>query len=119
MSIVVVYLLLCGIGGVEVLPVFLFTTITTTPTTTTITTTTATTTGMMPHFPLGSGIEMETDHQEDSVSTSKPKQLSVETRVKNRRKRYLDLHPEYFSADLELAGPLALSSCFSKDCCLD
>jgi hypothetical protein len=29
--------------------------------------------------------------------------------VKNRRKRYLDLHPEYFSADLELAGPLALS----------
>ena len=105
--------MLCGIGGVEVLPVFLFTTITTTPTTTTITTTTATTpTGMMPHFPLGSGIEMETDHQEDSMSTSKPKQLSVETRVKNRRKRYLDLHPEYFSADLELAGPLALPRAF-------
>lgn len=31
--------------------------------------------------------------------------------VKNRRKRYLDMHPEYFSADLELAGPLALILC--------
>ncbi|EGP88956.1 uncharacterized protein MYCGRDRAFT_18631, partial [Zymoseptoria tritici IPO323] len=28
-------------------------------------------------------------------------------RIKNRRKRYLDLHPEYFeSSDLELADPL-------------
>lgn len=26
-------------------------------------------------------------------------------RVKNRRKRYLDTHPEYFSPALELAGP--------------
>jgi len=25
-------------------------------------------------------------------------------RVKNRRKRYLDLHPEYFGPSLELAG---------------
>ena len=25
-------------------------------------------------------------------------------RVKNRRKRYLDLHPEYFGPQLELAG---------------
>lgn len=30
--------------------------------------------------------------------------------VKNRRKRYLEKHPEYFSADLEMAGPRALSS---------
>ena len=28
------------------------------------------------------------------------------TRVKNRRKRYLDLHPDYFSPSLELADPL-------------
>ncbi|KAA6413757.1 MAG: hypothetical protein FRX48_02118 [Lasallia pustulata] len=28
-------------------------------------------------------------------------------RVKNRRKRYLDTHPEYFSSNLELADPLA------------
>ncbi|KAI9729818.1 MAG: hypothetical protein M1834_006566 [Cirrosporium novae-zelandiae] len=27
-------------------------------------------------------------------------------RIKNRRKRYLDLHPEYFSSSLELADPL-------------
>lgn len=28
-------------------------------------------------------------------------------RVKNRRKRYLDIHPEYFTSPaLELAGPL-------------
>ena len=27
-------------------------------------------------------------------------------RVKNRRKRYLDMHPEYFGSDLELAGVL-------------
>ncbi|MCJ1287805.1 hypothetical protein MMC26_007157 [Xylographa opegraphella] len=27
--------------------------------------------------------------------------------TKNRRKRYLDLHPEYFSSSLELADPLA------------
>lgn len=27
-------------------------------------------------------------------------------RIKNRRKRYLDLHPEYFGSDLELAGVL-------------
>lgn len=44
----------------------------------------------------------------------KPEDTSSDARhpsvkVKNRRKRYLDLHPEYFSADLELAGPLALS----------
>ncbi|QKX63537.1 uncharacterized protein TRUGW13939_10708 [Talaromyces rugulosus] len=29
--------------------------------------------------------------------------------VKNRRKRFLDQHPEYFSADLEMAGPRAPS----------
>ena len=27
-------------------------------------------------------------------------------RVKNRRKRYLDLHPDYFGSQLELAGVL-------------
>ncbi|CAI7589724.1 unnamed protein product [Penicillium pancosmium] len=32
------------------------------------------------------------------------KQRSVQ--IKNRRKRYLDQHPEYFSAELELADPL-------------
>lgn len=63
----------------------------------------------MPRFPMGTGVDAETDgpsKQAESENTSHP----VVTKVKNRRKRYLDLHPEYFSADLELAGPLALSS---------
>ncbi|KAL4901538.1 hypothetical protein BDW74DRAFT_84330 [Aspergillus multicolor] len=57
----------------------------------------------MPLFPMGTGIQNDQEttdlkHNETSVSPA--------TRTKNRRKRYLDLHPEYFSADLELADPL-------------
>jgi hypothetical protein len=32
--------------------------------------------------------------------------LPESIRIKNRRKRYLDMHPEYFGSDLELAGVL-------------
>jgi hypothetical protein len=32
-------------------------------------------------------------------------------RIKNRRKRYLDMHPEYFGSDLELAGVLLNGFC--------
>ncbi|KAJ5360434.1 Protein of unknown function DUF2052 coiled-coil [Penicillium concentricum] len=49
----------------------------------------------MPHFPKDSGFMMK-----DTSSAKKA------VTVKNRRKRYLDLHPEYFSAGLELADPL-------------
>lgn len=42
-------------------------------------------------------------------SSDASRNVHISVQVKNRRKRYLDLHPEYFSADLELAGPLALS----------
>ncbi|KAJ6132311.1 hypothetical protein N7471_007526 [Penicillium samsonianum] len=49
----------------------------------------------MPHFPKDSGFTVK-----DASSTQKA------VTVKNRRKRYLDLHPEYFSAGLELADPL-------------
>jgi hypothetical protein len=49
----------------------------------------------MPHFPKDSGF---TDKDPNAVV------------IKNRRKRYLDLHPEYYSAELELAGPPALFS---------
>ena len=34
--------------------------------------------------------------------------IAPEVRTKNRRKRYLDLHPEYFGPQLELAGALLL-----------
>ncbi|KAL2812390.1 coiled-coil domain-containing protein-domain-containing protein [Aspergillus granulosus] len=58
----------------------------------------------MPLFPMGTGIgkDLETAHKDDAASSS----ISAATKIKNRRKRYLDLHPEYFSADLELADPL-------------
>ncbi|CAI7592870.1 uncharacterized protein N7487_000613 [Penicillium crustosum] len=49
----------------------------------------------MPHFPKNSGF---------TVNNAPGAQKAVT--VKNRRKRYLDLHPEYFSAGLELADPL-------------
>ncbi|KAJ5735624.1 uncharacterized protein N7483_000749 [Penicillium malachiteum] len=52
----------------------------------------------MPHFPMDSELKStegaSTDVQNPSIQ------------MKNRRKRYLDLHPEYFSAELELADPL-------------
>lgn len=54
----------------------------------------------MPHFPMDTGFKPE-----DTSSDARHPSIQV----KNRRKRYLDLHPEYFSADLELAGPPALS----------
>ncbi|KAL2849240.1 coiled-coil domain-containing protein-domain-containing protein [Aspergillus pseudoustus] len=58
----------------------------------------------MPLFPMGTGVEKDLEklHKNDAASGSTP----AATRIKNRRKRYLDLHPEYFSADLELADPL-------------
>ncbi|KAJ5104900.1 hypothetical protein NUU61_002247 [Penicillium alfredii] len=51
----------------------------------------------MPHFPMNTGFSSKD-------SSSDQQQPSVQ--AKNRRKRYLDLHPEYFSAELELADPL-------------
>jgi hypothetical protein len=52
----------------------------------------------MPHFPKDTGFTIKDVPPQKDVT------------VKNRRKRYLDLHPEYFSAELELAGPPALFS---------
>ncbi|KAJ5512528.1 hypothetical protein N7463_002080 [Penicillium fimorum] len=49
----------------------------------------------MPHFPKDSGFMAKDSSSAKNAVT-----------VKNRRKRYLDLHPEYFSAGLELADPL-------------
>ncbi|KAK8184845.1 coiled-coil domain-containing protein-domain-containing protein [Phyllosticta capitalensis] len=41
-----------------------------------------------------------------SSSASPPQNQDARIRVKNRRKRYLDTHPEYFNSGLELADPL-------------
>ena len=51
-------------------------------------------------------VQMDVPAEDDS---SRATTTSPSTLVRNRRKRFLDMHPEYFSADLELAGPLALS----------
>ncbi|KAL4920890.1 coiled-coil domain-containing protein-domain-containing protein [Aspergillus aurantiobrunneus] len=52
---------------------------------------------------MGTGIQNDQlPVQKDDTSSTMP----AATKTKNRRKRYLDLHPEYFSAALELADPL-------------
>ncbi|PLB45854.1 hypothetical protein P170DRAFT_429032 [Aspergillus steynii IBT 23096] len=60
----------------------------------------------MPLFPEGTGLQAEMGVQPDSTAAASIVSPSREMQVKNRRKRYLDAHPEYFSADLELADPL-------------
>lgn len=61
----------------------------------------------MPLFPPRSwhaeqaDTEMSIDHEDAPHMDSHTQRI----RIKNRRKRYLDLHPEYFkSSELELAG---------------
>jgi hypothetical protein len=44
----------------------------------------------------------DTQPPTSSTSSTMPEWI----RVKNRRKRYLDVHPDYFGASLELADPL-------------
>ena len=68
-----------------------------------------TTAPIMPLFPVGTGVAPDADSsQMESDPVKRTQSPSAATKIKNRRKRYLDMHPEYFSADLELAGPLAL-----------
>ncbi|OJJ48324.1 hypothetical protein ASPZODRAFT_130306 [Penicilliopsis zonata CBS 506.65] len=60
----------------------------------------------MPWLPLDPEEDMNSDAQENSEPPSKPVETPTAMQVRNRRKRYLDAHPEYFSAELELADPL-------------
>ncbi|KAL1998770.1 hypothetical protein VTN02DRAFT_5594 [Thermoascus thermophilus] len=65
----------------------------------------------MPYFPMNTGT-IESDIQNDAAhgttaAAKRPVVPPASVQVKNRRKRYLDKHPEYFSSpDLELADPL-------------
>ncbi len=52
------------------------------------------------------GLVRATDQDAGAVRASSPPDT---IRVKNRRKWYLDMHPEYFGANLELAGVLLIS----------
>ena len=65
----------------------------------------------MPHFPSSDSAVASEALSMLSIKEQKERMSSANQgppgriRIKNRRKRYLDLHPEYFlSAELELAG---------------
>ncbi len=63
----------------------------------------------MPRFAAGTGIPIRNVDNEGSAPASAVynPQVPDRFRVKNRRKRYLDTHPEYFGPQLELAGATA------------
>lgn len=54
----------------------------------------------MPLFAEGTGIPIRNQGNDVSPEDQVPERV----RVKNRRKTYLDKHPEYFGPQLELAG---------------
>lgn len=60
----------------------------------------------MPFFPMLTGLpEGKVNYAaSDNSSASDRLRPPASVQAKNRRKRYLDQHPEYFSADLEMAG---------------
>ncbi|KAI1980003.1 hypothetical protein LOZ53_001437 [Ophidiomyces ophidiicola] len=62
----------------------------------------------MPHFPMNTGTVVASsnakDEQEERQTAAVRPPASIQ--IKNRRKRYLETHPDYFSAGLELADPL-------------
>ncbi|EEA23951.1 conserved hypothetical protein [Talaromyces marneffei ATCC 18224] len=58
----------------------------------------------MPFFPMSTGLSQQDANDASSASNQLKPPVSVQ--AKNRRKRYLDQHPEYFSADLEMADLL-------------
>ncbi|EFE42812.1 hypothetical protein TRV_02414 [Trichophyton verrucosum HKI 0517] len=62
----------------------------------------------MPLFPMTSGKGRDISQDQKYIPTSRPqpKNPPASIQIKNRRKRYLELHPEYFSPALELADPL-------------
>lgn len=65
-------------------------------------------TSKMPRFEKGTGIPIRTNMATpQAVSAPSEPRVPDHVRVKNRRKRYLDTHPEYFGAQLELAGVAA------------
>lgn len=63
----------------------------------------------MPYFPMDMApvvvdrLDSRMVEEEDRPS-SPSIHAPASIQIKNRRKRYLELHPEYFSSELELAG---------------
>lgn len=61
----------------------------------------------MPRFAEGTGIPIRSNNglaTPAPASASADSQVPDRIRTKNRRKRYLDIHPDYFGPQLELAG---------------
>ncbi|KAK2750431.1 hypothetical protein FQN57_003911 [Myotisia sp. PD_48] len=58
----------------------------------------------MPLFPENTGIQKQQQQQQQPHLAPKSSHPPASIQIKNRRKRYLDSHPEYFSPALELAG---------------
>ena len=62
----------------------------------------------MPHFAAGTGIPIRSINVgTTSTPVSSEPQVPDRVRIKNRRKKYLDTHPDYFGPQLELAGAAA------------
>jgi hypothetical protein len=63
-----------------------------------------------PKMPLlAEGSEVPLPNSSGATAPSEAADVPARVRIKNRRKTYLDRHPEYFGPQLELAGvPLAL-----------
>ena len=59
----------------------------------------------MPHIPIERGAGLKPTEDDMDMGEERAPQTPKSVRVKNRRKIYLDTHPEYFSPALELAGP--------------
>ncbi|KAI1921309.1 hypothetical protein LOZ12_001239 [Ophidiomyces ophidiicola] len=62
----------------------------------------------MPHFPMNTGTVVASSNAKDEQEERQtaPVRPPASIQIKNRRKRYLETHPDYFSAGLELADPL-------------
>ncbi|KAI9844170.1 MAG: hypothetical protein M1837_005770 [Sclerophora amabilis] len=62
----------------------------------------------MPYFPPD--MEPSKSHSEQQEEENRAHSI----RIKNRRKLYLDHHPDYFSSSLELADPLLYDRCVRR-----
>ncbi|OCT54963.1 hypothetical protein CLCR_03108 [Cladophialophora carrionii] len=60
----------------------------------------------MPLFAEGTGVPLTLSNASSAAPPSAESQVPPRIRIKNRRKTYLDRHPEYFGPQLELADPL-------------
>jgi hypothetical protein len=66
---------------------------------------------MTPDSPQQQAMAHVSDERVLNTTADRALPVPESIRIKNRRKRYLDMHPEYFGSDLELAGVLLNGFC--------